>query len=140
MVVSAIWVALALIVGISFATHKHKTYYGDTQYCTYTHGIISSTFELNGCISGCWITSDYPVQRIVLEYLWMWITAFLNFILYIPIALVIMFDATVAMNGWHIRFVKNPMSLREDGRAEKRLAVKMLVYVFSCIFLRNINY
>ena len=32
-VISGIWISLALIVGISFATHRHRLYYGDTQYC-----------------------------------------------------------------------------------------------------------
>lgn len=109
LVVAAIWIALALIIGISFATHRHKVYYGDTQYW-------------------CWITSDYPVQRIVLEYLWMWITAFANIILYIPMALALVYDATVAVNGWHVRIVKNPKSYRDDRRPEMKLAIKMLVY------------
>ncbi|GJE86578.1 hypothetical protein PsYK624_026580 [Phanerochaete sordida] len=109
LIVTSIWIALALIIGISFATHQHKIYYGDTQYW-------------------CWITSDYPVQRIVLEYLWMWITAFANIALYIPMALCIIYDATVAVNGWHIRIVKNPKSYRDDRRPEVKLAIKMLVY------------
>ncbi|EKM56586.1 uncharacterized protein PHACADRAFT_253801 [Phanerochaete carnosa HHB-10118-sp] len=109
LVVSAIWIAIALIIGISFATHRHKVYYGDTQYW-------------------CWITSEYPVQRIVLEYLWMWITAFVNIALYIPMALAILYDATVAVNGWHVRIVKNPKTYRDDRRLEMRIAIKMLVY------------
>ena len=35
LIVASIWIALALIIGISFATHRHKIYYGDTQYCMY---------------------------------------------------------------------------------------------------------
>ena len=35
LVVSAIWIILALFIGISFATHRHKVYYGDTQYCKF---------------------------------------------------------------------------------------------------------
>ncbi|KIP12487.1 hypothetical protein PHLGIDRAFT_124026 [Phlebiopsis gigantea 11061_1 CR5-6] len=109
LVVAGIWITIALIIGISFATHRHKIYYGDTQYW-------------------CWITSDYPVQRIVLEYLWMWITALLNFALYIPISLVIICDATVIVHGWRIRFVRNPPSYHRENGREKAIALKMLVY------------
>lgn len=35
LVVAGIWITIALIIGISFATHRHKIYYGDTQYCEY---------------------------------------------------------------------------------------------------------
>lgn len=127
--VSAIWIAIALIIGISFATHRHKIYYGDTQYCTCS--VNQPHTSLPGADSyalGCWITSEYPVQRIVLEYLWMWITAFANIALYIPMALAIFYDATVAVNGWHVRIVKNPKSYRDDRRLEMRIAIKMLVY------------
>lgn len=95
--------------------------------------LVSALLQVS---SGCWITSDYPVQRIVLEYLWLWITAFLNFILYIPLALVLFFNATVVIKGGRVRFVKNPMSWRDDGRAEKTVAVKMLVYVDPHVALR----
>ena len=76
---------------------------------------------------GCWITSDYPVQRIVLEYMWMWITAFLNFLLYVPMALVVIYDATVVVHAWRIRIVKKTNFFKTDSRSEKVLAIKMLV-------------
>ena len=76
---------------------------------------------------GCWITSDYPVQRIVLEYMWMWITCFINFIFYIPMALVLVFDRTVVIHGWRIHLTPN--NRHKHHRVEERsLALKMLVY------------
>lgn len=57
----------------------------------------------------------------------MWITAFLNFVLYVPIAIVIICDVTVVVRGWHVRFTKNPNSYYDEGRLEKRTAIKMLV-------------
>lgn len=57
----------------------------------------------------------------------MWITALLNFILYIPIAIVIISDATVAVHGWHIRFVRNPKSYSHETGRDKVIALKMLV-------------
>ena len=61
----------------------------------------------------------------------MWITALLNFALYVPIALVIMYDATVIVHGWRIRFVRNPPSYRRENAREKAIALKMLVSVPS---------
>ena len=58
----------------------------------------------------------------------MWITAFANIILYIPMALALVYDATVAIVGWEIRIIKNPKSYQDDRRPEMKLAIKMLVY------------
>ncbi|KAF9008169.1 hypothetical protein BDZ89DRAFT_549145 [Hymenopellis radicata] len=69
-VIAFIWIFIALIVGISMATHKGQDYYGNTQYW-------------------CWITEDFGTQRIALEYLWLWVAAFGNIICYFFIALVI---------------------------------------------------
>ena len=57
----------------------------------------------------------------------MWITALLNFILYIPIAIVILYDATIAVHGWHIHFVRNPVSYSHETGRDKVIALKMLV-------------
>lgn len=59
--------------------------------------------------------------------MWMWITGFLNFLLYVPMALVIVYDGTVVVSAWRIRFVKGTNYFKTDGRSEKRLALKMLV-------------
>lgn len=58
----------------------------------------------------------------------MWLTAFLNFILYVPIALVIIYDGTMVLNGFRVRFVKSAKWFQPDKRSqEKMLAIKMLV-------------
>ncbi|KAI0814885.1 hypothetical protein BC629DRAFT_1588573 [Irpex lacteus] len=108
-VITGIWLFLILLVGISLGTHKGKDYYGDTQFW-------------------CWITEQYPVQRVVLEYMWMWITAFLNFVLYTLIAFVLFTDRTAVASGWRIRFIKNAETGLPVPGWEKRLALKMLVY------------
>jgi hypothetical protein len=36
LVVTTIWVFIALVVGISVATHRGQGYYGNTQYCQCT--------------------------------------------------------------------------------------------------------
>ncbi|KAI0348397.1 hypothetical protein BDW22DRAFT_1350595 [Trametopsis cervina] len=108
-VIGFIWIFVVLIAAISLGTHKGKDYYGNTQFW-------------------CWITEQYPVQRIVLEYLWLWITCFLNFLLYVPIAFVMRYDCTLVIANWQIRFLKNSETGRATPRLEKRLALQMLVY------------
>lgn len=57
----------------------------------------------------------------------MWITAFLNFILYIPVAIAIVYDATLVVHGGRIRLVRNPKTYRQDNHGEKGVAIRMLV-------------
>ncbi|KAK0441925.1 hypothetical protein EV421DRAFT_1711187 [Armillaria borealis] len=69
-VIAAMWIFMALIVGISEAMHGDEDYYGSTGYW-------------------CWITSDFGTQRITLEYLWVWIAVFLDIVCYVFISLAI---------------------------------------------------
>lgn len=59
--------------------------------------------------------------------MWMWITAFLNFVLYTLIAFVLFTDRTAVASGWRIRFIKNAETGLPVPGWEKRLALKMLV-------------
>ncbi|ESK97967.1 hypothetical protein Moror_905 [Moniliophthora roreri MCA 2997] len=69
-VLAVIWIFIALIVGINMGVHRGQRYYGNTQYW-------------------CWITEQYAEERIGLEYLWMWLAAFMNLVCYVLIALVL---------------------------------------------------
>ena len=87
-----------------------------------THQLISS--------SGCWITQAYPGQRIALEYFWMWMAAFMNILLYIPITLVLKGFMTVS--GWRVKFLSRSERRHVSQAAIDRddidhIAVKMLL-------------
>ncbi|KDQ63396.1 hypothetical protein JAAARDRAFT_169182 [Jaapia argillacea MUCL 33604] len=111
--VTLIWIFLALLVGLSLGTHKGKDYYGDTQFW-------------------CWITQDYPVQRIALEYFWLWFTAFLNIALYVPLALVL--GGFIIIDGFKIRIPNKEerghlrVSSINGTRDARHLSMKMLFY------------
>jgi hypothetical protein len=91
-------------------------------------------------ISGywCWITSAYPVERYALEYLFMFASAGLSFVLYFLVFLRL--RGNVSVSGWHIRFhrVQNGPGLDNtnsglfhDGRRDPHLmqvARQMLWY------------
>ncbi|TCD69950.1 hypothetical protein EIP91_005539 [Steccherinum ochraceum] len=120
-VLGGIWIFLILIATISVATHRGKDYYGDTQYW-------------------CWITSDYPAQRIALEYAWMWTAAFTNLVLYIPITLVL--KGFISAQGGRLKVLRRSDSIRsmdvnDSNQAIDHLATKMLWYpaVYTCTVL-----
>lgn len=80
--------------------------------------------------TGCWITQNYPGQRIGLEYLWMWMAAFLNILLYIPITLVL--KRFITVTGWRFRFLSNAERRRVSQSSIDRdhidhIALKMLL-------------
>ncbi|KAF5386139.1 hypothetical protein D9615_002347 [Tricholomella constricta] len=65
----------------------------------------------------CWISPNYPTQRITLDYLFMFLTAFLSFVLYILIFL--RFRGNVVRNGWRIRFRKSSDVVSADSQGRK---------------------
>ncbi|KLO07591.1 hypothetical protein SCHPADRAFT_945165 [Schizopora paradoxa] len=124
-VLGTIWTLIALIIGFSALTHMHEDYWGDTTYW-------------------CWIRSAYPVQQIVLDYAFMWTAAFMNIILYIPLALVI--KGKLSIEGRRIRFrlrdsdkaeIRN--SIVQAGRGADAIAMQMLLWVLFlilCLYTR----
>ena len=75
---------------------------------------MASKNFLSPRILGCWIRSEYPVQQIALDYVFMWVTAFVNIILYVPLALVIEGKITVNGSKIHLR--------RKDEKSDIRKA------------------
>jgi len=81
-----VWSLLGLIVILGTAvveTQERGPFYGVSGYW-------------------CWITSQYPVERYTLEYLFMFSSAGLSFILYFLVFLRL--RGNVSVSGWHIRF------------------------------------
>jgi len=116
LVIGFIWLFIALIIGITFATHKGQMYYGDTQYW-------------------CWITAHYSSERIVLEYLWLYISAFASLIIYAFLALVV--KGFVIVNGRSIRITTGEERVNEQfistnhngvGKDSKSIAMGLLFY------------
>ncbi|KAF9050121.1 hypothetical protein BJ165DRAFT_1592200 [Panaeolus papilionaceus] len=63
LMVFAIWVSVAIIVGIPNIVHRNATYYGEAGYW-------------------CWIHDAFPTERIVAHYLWIWLASFSMILLY----------------------------------------------------------
>ncbi|KAK0449785.1 uncharacterized protein EV420DRAFT_1750560 [Desarmillaria tabescens] len=121
-IISLIWIFIALNVGLSSATHPGN-YYGNTGYW-------------------CWIRDEYSVERIALEYLWLWIALAVMVILYGLIALV-MRGFIVLDEGIHFMTQRNrrwqdlTAADDEDERQSKAVANLMLFYpaVYAiCVF------
>ncbi|KZT40448.1 hypothetical protein SISSUDRAFT_477102 [Sistotremastrum suecicum HHB10207 ss-3] len=73
-IVSLIWSFVILVTSISLGVHRNRVdpYYGNTKYW-------------------CWIRSPtYWKDGIALEYAWMWMTALVNILLYIPVTITLL--------------------------------------------------
>ncbi|PBK68884.1 hypothetical protein ARMSODRAFT_1019459 [Armillaria solidipes] len=121
-IVSLIWIFIALNVGLSYATHPGN-YYGNTGYW-------------------CWIRDEYGAERIALEYLWLWIALAVMVTMYGLIALV-MRGFIVVDEGVHFMIQGNRVRQDltaaddEDERQSKAVANLMLIYpaVYAiCVF------
>ncbi|KAI3622476.1 hypothetical protein WG66_015193 [Moniliophthora roreri] len=110
-VLAVIWIFIALIVGINMGVHRGQRYYGNTQYW-------------------CWITEQYAEERIGLEYLWMWLAAFMNLVCYVLIALVL--KGLLVVGEGRIRFRRRRNSGETAFKLEKTqantMAMQMLFY------------
>jgi len=69
-VLAAIWICTGLVVGIPLIIHKPDILYGDTDYW-------------------CWIDADYTAERVLTDYIWVWLTGLAMAVLYPIIALTI---------------------------------------------------
>ncbi|KAE9408213.1 hypothetical protein BT96DRAFT_1013670 [Gymnopus androsaceus JB14] len=120
LVLFLIWLFIGLIVGISIAAHKGKGYYGNTEYW-------------------CWITGDYSFERIALEYLWLWLAAFVNLVCYGIMALVV--KGVLLVDGARFRYLgwkgqtKTSLGASNDGNSNgpdrvesNAIAMHMLFY------------
>ncbi|KAJ8521163.1 hypothetical protein ONZ45_g2080 [Pleurotus djamor] len=70
-------------------------------------------------ISGywCWISPEYPTERITLGYMFMFISAFLCFVIYTLIYLRL--RGNVVVNGWRLRF-RSSTAVRDSNASDWR--------------------
>jgi hypothetical protein len=85
---------ITLMIGITCAIHKGDTFYGDTKYW-------------------CWITANYNRERIGTQYLWLWIAAFVDTILYVFLALVV--KGFVIIEGSKVRIATGEDRVRQSS-------------------------
>jgi len=96
--IGLICVFITLMIGISCAVHKGDQFYGNTKYW-------------------CWITSAYTGERIGTEYLWLWIAAFVDIVLYVLLALVV--KGFIVINGCKIRIPANEERVRQSWTSRR---------------------
>lgn len=91
-------------------------------------------------ISGfwCWISDDYQHARAFLEYMIMFLSAGISFILYLSILL--KFRGNLVNDGWHMRFRRVPSSMAwqpsncEALSGKIARALKLMMW-FPCIYV-----
>lgn len=104
-VVSSIWLFLALLVGLSVATHNNsdEPLFGNTEYW-------------------CSIRSPpYLKTFIYVEYLWLWVAAVTSFLLFSGLA-VFVYREHVQTDSASVA------SVNAHGKANRKLAVQMIFY------------
>jgi hypothetical protein len=100
---------------------------------------------MSGFILGCWITERYPVQRIVEEYLFLWLSAFVSIICYIPLAFVV--SGRVVVDGLKVRFPDRENRVHalqsasnRSTRESTKLALQMVFYPIVYIITVSLAY
>ncbi|KAF9010025.1 hypothetical protein BDQ17DRAFT_1234944, partial [Cyathus striatus] len=113
-VIALIWLFITLVIGIN---SRNRKYYGNTDYW-------------------CWIGPEYKIERIVFEYLWMWIAGGIMLILYGIIFLVM--RGILDFNGgikFHLKGRVTAVSeYNQEKDRKKNIANLMLFYPAVYIF------
>ena len=81
--------------------------------------------------TGCWITDNYQLERIALEYFWLWLAAFFNILIYVFLALVIK-GIVVVENG---RICLRRGYERTTSRFTSGIGTQMLLSVIDIAIL-----
>ncbi|ETW87365.1 hypothetical protein HETIRDRAFT_431723 [Heterobasidion irregulare TC 32-1] len=102
-----VWIFIILAVAINIGVNGANRFYGNTG-------------------SWCWIAAEYHVQRLVLDYVWMWTAAFFSIVLYVPLYFIL--RGSFVLEGWALRI---PEETKTETLPRSRLALKMLLWVSS---------
>jgi hypothetical protein len=117
-VIALIWLFIILVIGVGAGINSRQgKYYGNTDYW-------------------CWIKADYKVERIVFEYLWMWIAGGIMLILYGVIFLVMrgVLDLSDGIKFHPKGLVKAVPEYNQEKDRKKKVANLMLFYPAVYIF------
>ena len=119
-----VWIFIILAVAINIGVNGADRFYGNTGSCkpSYRRCALSSA----NVSKGCWIAAEYHVQRLVLDYVWMWTAAFFSIVLYVPLYFIL--RGSFVLEGWALR---TPEETTTETLPRSRLALKMLLWVSS---------
>ncbi|TFK44173.1 hypothetical protein BDQ12DRAFT_672519, partial [Crucibulum laeve] len=110
-----IWAFNALLVGVCYGINKDKGYYGNTGFW-------------------CWVNERFLTERIMSEYLWMWLSAAVMTILYGVMFLV--------MRGVISIGEEDEVAESDEDKKSKGIATLMLYYplvYIVCVFPNSIS-
>jgi hypothetical protein len=119
LIVASIWIAIILNVAINIDINGASHFYGPTGACESIP--FTRVWKLN-LFQGCWITKEFPVQRTVADFMWMWISAFSSVLAYVVVFLVL--GGFVKVEGWRVR--RTPRQQSPSILPSHTLAYKML--------------
>jgi len=117
-VIIGIWAFTAFNIGIPNLVHRHEVYYGVTGYW-------------------CWILPQFQAERIVTEYLWVWLAGLFMIILYgIMFAIIHRWFNIAHGIRWHNQPFRDALDMdSDDDKKIKAVANSMLLLVFYYYFI-----
>ena len=134
-VIIGIWTFAALDIGIANMVHRHEVYYGVTGYCTFFYDFYLSIQCL--ILLGCWILPQFQAERIVTEYLWVWLAGLFMTILYgIMFAIIRRWFNIAHGIHWHEQLSRDTLDMDSDEEKKiKAVANSMLLLVYFYFYL-----
>ena len=123
-VVACLWVALGLLVTVNIAVNGVHHFYGPTGYCELEVFFAACTDLTHG--TGCWIRSEYSVQRTATDFVFMWMTTLCNIVIYG--ILFLNFRGYIMTDGRHLKVLRNPEPFNDF--ASVRQAYGLLLWVY----------
>ncbi|KAH9995626.1 hypothetical protein BJV74DRAFT_829082 [Russula compacta] len=112
--VICIWTAVGLIVAINIAADGAYNFYGPS-------GLW------------CWIQREYSVQQTAADYVFMWITATFNIVIYI--ILFLHFRGYITTDGWRMRLSRSPEPINIVGPLKQAYGLLFYPLVYTVVIL-----
>ncbi|KAI0262963.1 hypothetical protein BC834DRAFT_889872 [Gloeopeniophorella convolvens] len=116
-----LWASLALLATVNIGINGAQRFYGPAGYW-------------------CWIRDAFPVQRTATDFVFMWITAAFNTMIYA--VLFIYFRGYITTNGWHMHISRRrePVSTLGTRKEAYGLLFYPLVYMVNVLPLSAVRY
>ncbi len=123
----ALFIIMLVAVGSGVNGGRNPPYYGVTKDCKTSFFFFTLWKRPNMNFTGCWIRPEYKTDRIVLEWVWIWVAAFTILALYGVIGLLTY--GFIGAEGGKIGLINKGDRRVTDSRddEEKRITKLMLL-------------
>jgi len=120
-ILACVWILTGLLVGINIAANGMYDFYGPTGFW-------------------CWILPEYSVQRTATDFAFMWITAAINIVAYVVLALYLRGYIETARWSIHLSRKRKQIDIVESRKQTYGLLFYPLVYIVAVLPLSIARY